>query len=212
MNNLKTITCPRCKGFGYIRGQKLDNGRQLNNYKRIEHGLCFACKGAKVLHMNEDGKIIREENGRILEYDKNGRYLGILKNKSTKIIFEPVENTDIVFELKESEKIREREISIKRMIIKVCMETVEPKDALIPITELAMERTKQYCEILSKDDNTKELTEFLENTIPVLEDTNRILYKFKQHEKPNVKEFINKYREYNSNQIGLFKNSVNIFC
>ena len=196
MNNLKEVTCPRCKGFGYIRGQRLNTGRQLDNYKHIKHGLCFACKGAKVLHMNEDGKLIREENGRILEYDKqNGKYLGILKNKNSKIIFEPVENTDIVFELKESEKIKEREISIKRMIIKVCMEIEKPKDMVVLILQLTMERSKQYCKILAEGDNTKHL-EFLENVIPILKDTDKILCKFRQHKKDDVKKFINKYQVY----------------
>ena len=75
--NTKTVMCTKCKGHKVHRGQELLDGRKLNNYKKIQNGICFTCMGKGTLELTEDGRYIDiRDNGNILEYDKNGVYIG----------------------------------------------------------------------------------------------------------------------------------------
>lgn len=71
------ITCTRCKGTKYMRGQE----GKVPNYKHNEDGLCFACDGEGTLLKRPDGKIVRRDlsNGNWLSFDYKGKYLGVVE-------------------------------------------------------------------------------------------------------------------------------------
>lgn len=199
LKNLKEARCPRCKGYGYIRGQKLRNGIQLENYKFNQHGLCFACKGAKFLHKTEDGKLfIREENGKVLGYDYRGKYVGILKNIST-----------IKSEAKDikDNKVKDREKIMKRILIQMNTGTVVPNDGIIVIKELCLERAKHYNSLIeSGDKNQIEL--FLKTIVLSLEQNIKIINKLKHNKDKDIENFINIYEKYNSGELNRFRNKL----
>lgn len=76
--------CPRCKGYKYIRGQKVyANAVQLPNYKHNEQGLCFLCDGTGEAFYTEDNKVLKMvSKGKmnyIIEYSpKNGEKICVL--------------------------------------------------------------------------------------------------------------------------------------
>lgn len=216
MRNLKEVTCPRCKGYGYIRGQKVSNGNHLRNYKHVEGGRCFACEGAKVLHMTEEGKLIREANGAILHYSKdNGTYLGILKhrNKPTKIIeFKPAWLSPVGRLISETEekRIKQRENKIQMMILDVYL-NLKNLDTVFPnVIDLTISRYDEYCKLLSENDKG-ELIEFSEIVIPILQDTVELLELFKDHEAKEVKEFITIYKDYSVDLLKTYKTNLETY-
>lgn len=213
MKNLKKVTCPRCKGYGYIRGQRVSNGSHLRNYKHVEGGRCFACEGAKVLHMREDGKLIREANGTILHYSKdNGVYLGILenKNKQSKIIeFEPAWLSPVGRLISETEekRIKQRENKIQMMILDVYL-NLKNLDTVFPnVIDLTISRYDEYCKLLSENDKG-ELIEFSEIVIPILQDTVELMNTFKEHGDKKVEEFITIYKNFSTDLLKTYKTNL----
>lgn len=55
-------TCPRCKGHGYILGQKTKYryyDSHLPNYKKNKRGLCFLCDGKKEAFFTNDNRVLK---------------------------------------------------------------------------------------------------------------------------------------------------------
>lgn len=63
-------TCPRCKGLGYILGQKKKHKAityHLPNYKKNKRGLCFLCDGKKEAFFTDDNRVFK------FKKDKSGK-------------------------------------------------------------------------------------------------------------------------------------------
>lgn len=81
-------TCPRCKGHGYILGQKDKKYFTLPNYKHNQKGICFLCDGKKQAFFTEDNRVLKfkDKYGRriITEYSPlTGDYIGIVSDLNT---------------------------------------------------------------------------------------------------------------------------------
>ena len=75
------VTCPRCKGEGYMLGQHVEEqGVRVPNYRHNEDGLCFACDNDRYLLRRPDGKLVRRdfENGNWLWYDEKGAFISVV--------------------------------------------------------------------------------------------------------------------------------------
>lgn len=67
-------TCPRCKGHGYILGQKKQYKKyttQLPDYRKNKKGLCFLCDGKKEVLFTNDNRVIK------IKKDKHGNSFAI---------------------------------------------------------------------------------------------------------------------------------------
>lgn len=82
-----TVICTRCKGTKYMRGQEINRNESVPNYKKNTNGLCFACMGKGTLELL-DNKIYIDirENGNILKYDNQGKYLGVYESPETEYL------------------------------------------------------------------------------------------------------------------------------
>lgn len=74
--DIEVVTCPKCKGHGRFLGQKKkDSYGHIENYKHIESGECFLCRGrGKALYNGEYIFGFNKEGDTFLGWDKSAKY------------------------------------------------------------------------------------------------------------------------------------------
>ena len=91
MKDTIKLTCPRCKGHKYIRGQEgnkyIGENYKLANYKKVEGGLCFLCDGEGTANYSKEYNcFVKRKNGALLSYNSKGAYNGIIKEEREDVI------------------------------------------------------------------------------------------------------------------------------
>lgn len=86
MKDIIKLTCPRCKGHKYIRGQEgnpyYGESYKLANYKEIQGGICFLCDGQGTANYSKEYNcFVKRKNGALLSYNSKGAYVGIIEEK-----------------------------------------------------------------------------------------------------------------------------------
>ena len=78
-------TCPRCKGHGYILGQKKkykEHSTHLPDYRKNKKGLCFLCDGKKEAFFTDDNRVFKFKKDKlgkvsVIEFcSSTGRLIG----------------------------------------------------------------------------------------------------------------------------------------
>lgn len=97
------VICTRCKGTKYMRGQEIGKNKSVPNYKKNENGKCFACMGKGTLELLDDNKtyIDIKENGNVLKYDNQGKYIGVYKDPETEYLNSRKSLLDYMLEYKD---------------------------------------------------------------------------------------------------------------
>lgn len=82
-------TCPRCKGHGYMLGQKKyskEHSGHLPDYRKNKKGLCFLCDGKKEAFFTDDNKVLKFKRDKfgslsVIEFcPVTGNLIGELEN------------------------------------------------------------------------------------------------------------------------------------
>lgn len=198
LQNLEKVTCPRCKGNGFIRGQRTSS-YSLPNYKFNENGLCFACMGEKYLRLSKEGFYLREEKGNILKYDFKGKYLGIYEYKEEK-----------PFVIRTKEEIEEEELNVRRTLLYAYIGRLSREEVLTELKSISIQRRK-YSRKLHKKNNIRDLEVFLTTIIDCMDKTNKMLSIISKREdcKDEVRRLYNHYERHANTEIELFTLKLN---